>query len=113
MMDKKKLSKRQAASRKKEFFIDYSASILEAFGTSVKFYEHFIKIDLAGVEYDYYPGKGSLIKVSNIGYWLNEQSDVEPEDFLKMIDIPIKKDFFTEEESLFNEDNGLISGDLD
>ena len=112
MKDTKKLTKRQKAIRKKTFFEDYSADILQKYPTT-RFYEHFMKIDISGVEYDFYPGGGSILKVpQNRKPTSEDWKDLEPEAFLDIIKISIKKDFFTEEESLFNEQSGLVGGDF-
>jgi hypothetical protein len=77
------MTKAQMRKRKEWFLQTYSVKIMEKYNARV--YPHFIKIDIAGQEYDYYPGKGSLNKV--LGPRSNQWSSIEPEEFLKLINI--------------------------
>jgi len=81
---KKKQTKLEKRNRKGLFLRNYSASIMEQY--TAKVYPHFIKIEIAGVECDYYPGAGKINRIIN---GRNEWSDLEPEDLLKHLNIPI------------------------
>lgn len=76
------MTKKEKRERKDQFMKNYAAEILIKYPAVV--YPHFIKIEISGVECDYYPGAGRLNRIIN---GKNNWSDVEPEDLLKFLKI--------------------------
>lgn len=86
-MQKTKLNKTQKRARKIQFFNNYRKE-LSSLKPRAIFYQNFIKIQISGVTCDYYPGAGRIMKMNN-GY--RKWSDLEPEYFLKLVGISVKK----------------------
>lgn len=104
----KKLTQREKNIRKEEFFKEWSYELIKLTPTP-KFYNHFIKVEIAGIEYDYYPGPGSLnnVIVKGSAAWT---FNVSHEDFLKLVGLGHKINFSKEEIDLFDE-WGIVSGE--
>jgi hypothetical protein len=106
----KKLSKLQKKIKKEEFIKTYSPSIIEKYYPNVKIFPHFIKIEIGGVECDYYPGAERINRITSSNGW----SDLNHQDFLALLQIPLQvENFSTREEVLSLNNIGLFNGDLD
>jgi len=79
------MTKKQKRIRKEEFIKEHSMALVQNF--NCKIYQHHLKIEIKGVECDYYPGAGRLNRIINGKY---EWSDLEPDDFLKLIGLDIE-----------------------
>lgn len=90
------MTKQEKKQRKETFFKDWSPALIEKFYPKIKFFNHHIKLELAGYEVDYYPGAGRLCKiVDGKMIW----HDLEPDDFLIRCSI---KDNIDEVSSMLN-----------
>jgi hypothetical protein len=79
-----KLSKSQKKKKKEEFLKNYSSLIIEKYYPKAKLYPHFIKIEINGVECDYYPGAERLNRITNK---TNQWHDLSHADFLNHLGI--------------------------
>jgi hypothetical protein len=75
----KKLSKQQKKIKKERFMADFGGDLVSKYYPKVKLFPHFIKIEIDGIECDYYPGAERLNRITNK---TNEWSDLNHQDFL-------------------------------
>lgn len=106
----KKLSKVQKRKKKEEFLESYASIIIEKYYPKAKLYPHFIKIEIDGVECDYYPGAE---RINRIKGKTNEWSDLSHKDFLAHLQIDLnEKNFSSREEVLLLKHLGIDNVDV-
>ena len=104
-----KISNHQKKIKKEEFMNNYSALLIEKFYPNIKIFQHFIKIDIDGVECHYYPGAERI----NRKWCGNQWSDLNHADFLNLLQIPFKgENFSSREEVLLLKRIGLFNGEI-
>ena len=114
------LNKKQMSSKVKEDFLkNYSGIIIAKLYPKAKVYAHFIKVEISGIEYDYYPGaqmknNDGYGRINNVTKLPNVWGDLSNKQFLALLQIPLQQEnFSTREEVLSLNDLGLFNGDLD
>ena len=84
---------KKSVRTKEEFFKMYSAEILMR--SPAKFYHAHIKVEIDGVECDYYPGAQQKIdrtkygRLNRIDGGTNNWSDLDHKDFLSLLKIEV------------------------
>jgi hypothetical protein len=102
----KKQIQQENRRRKEEFFEEYSSIIIAKYYPKVKMFQHHIKIEINGIEFDYYPGGQRLCKIESGRY--NKYVDFTIKEFLDMLQI--KENFSSREEVLST--LNIFNGDL-
>lgn len=114
---KKQTKRQRSTAAKQEFFENYTAIIIERLFPDVKIFPHFIKVEVNGIEYDYYPGGEMKLsegygRINNCTKIPNVWSDLSHKDFLALLQIDLNNDVFsTREEDIVLNELGIFKSD--